>query len=61
MSARNTSTDKGTDHYSTELEFHRLTNTLPVSRSQELQIWYGQDLADCSEHDNSGSKTCVDV
>ena len=50
----------GTDHKSPELFFRNLSNPLSVSRNQELQIWYGQDWADCSEDNNSG-KTCVDV
>lgn len=50
----------GTSHNSTVLVFRNLSNPLSVSRDQELQIWYGQDLKDCSERGNSG-KTCVDV
>ncbi|KAL9958362.1 hypothetical protein ACROYT_G035368 [Oculina patagonica] len=49
-----------TRHRSPELVYRGLTTQLNVSRNQELQIWYGQDLIDCSEADNSG-KTCVDV
>ncbi|KAL9958395.1 hypothetical protein ACROYT_G035401 [Oculina patagonica] len=50
----------GTHHTSPELVFRDLSNQLSVSRNQELQIWYGQDLVDCSEENNSGT-TCVDV
>ena len=50
----------GTSHNSTVLVFRNLSNPLSVSRDQELQIWYGQDLKDCSESGNSG-ETCVDV
>ncbi len=50
----------GTHHTSPELVFRDLANQLSVSRNQELQIWYGQDWVDCSDHDNSGT-TCVDV
>ena len=50
----------GTSHSSPELVFRDLPNYLPVSRNQELQIWYGQDWVDCSEADNSG-QTCVNV
>ena len=50
----------GTNHTSPELVFRDLPNKVPVSRSQELQIWYGQDWIDCSELHNNG-KTCVDV
>ena len=50
----------GTTHTSPELVFPDLPNKVSVSRSQELQIWYGQDWIDNSEENNSGS-TCVDV
>ena len=50
----------GTTHTSPELVFPDLPNKVSVSRSQELQIWYGQDWIDWSEENNSGS-TCVDV
>ena len=50
----------GTTHTSPELVFRDLPNPLPVSRNQEMQIWYGQDWIDCSEGGNSGT-TCVDV
>ena len=51
---------EGTGHKSPELVFRTLSNQLSLSRNQELQIWYGQDLADFSEANNSG-ETCVDV
>jgi len=50
----------GTTHTSPELIFPDPPNKLPVSRNQELQIWYGQDWRDRGEGDNSGG-TCVDV
>ncbi|KAL9958398.1 hypothetical protein ACROYT_G035404 [Oculina patagonica] len=50
----------GTHHTSPELVFADLSIPLSVSRNQELQIWYGQDLIDCTEDNNSGT-TCVDV
>jgi len=50
----------GTTHTSPELIFHDLPIQVPVSRNQELQIWFGQDWVDWSEHNNSGA-TCVDV
>ena len=50
----------GTTHTSPELVFPDLPNKMSVSRSQELQIWYGQDWTDTSEENNSGT-TCVDV
>ena len=50
----------GISHTSSELVFRDLPNQLPVSRNQELQIWYGQDWIDCYETINNGT-TCVDV
>ena len=50
----------GYHHNSTELVFRTLVNPLSVSNNQEMQIWYGQDMVDSREEDNSG-KTCVDV
>ena len=50
----------GTTHTSPELVFRDLPKKVSVSRSQELQIWYGQDWIDVLESGNSG-KTCVDV
>ncbi|XP_022809477.1 uncharacterized protein LOC111346456 isoform X2 [Stylophora pistillata] len=50
----------GSSLNSSELVFRNLSNPFSVSRSQEMQIWYGQDLVDCSEDNNKG-KTCVDV
>ena len=51
---------EGFAHNCPELRFPNLSSPLSLLRYQELQIWYGQDFADCSEHNNSGS-TCVDV
>ena len=52
---------KGTGHKSPELVFRNLTSPLSLVRSQQLQIWYGQDWKDCLiENDNTGA-TCVDV
>ncbi|KAL9971557.1 hypothetical protein ACROYT_G017732 [Oculina patagonica] len=45
---------------SPELLFNKLSTPLSVSVGQEFQIWYGQDLTDCSEDNNSGT-TCADV
>ena len=45
---------------STELVFKKLPTPLSVSIGQEFQIWYGQDLTDCSEYNNAG-QTCADV
>ncbi|XP_078344738.1 uncharacterized protein LOC144630275 [Oculina patagonica] len=43
----------GTSHTSPELVFSDLSHLQSVSRNQELQIWYGQDLYDCGEDNNS--------
>ncbi|KAL9970874.1 hypothetical protein ACROYT_G023327 [Oculina patagonica] len=45
---------------STELVFNKLPTPLSVSVGQEIHIWYGQDLNDCTEDNNAG-KTCADV
>ncbi|KAL9974364.1 hypothetical protein ACROYT_G011388 [Oculina patagonica] len=45
---------------SAELVFNKLATPLSVSVGQEFQIWYGEDLINCSESDNSG-QTCADV
>ena len=44
----------------TELRFNNLPSPISVSVGDEFQIWYGQDLKDCVENDNSG-QTCADV
>ena len=49
----------GTTHKSRELVYRNLS--LSVSRNQKMQIWFGQDWADCSEHNNNYGRTCVDV
>ncbi|CAH3179951.1 unnamed protein product, partial [Porites evermanni] len=43
-----------------ELRFNNLPSPISVSVGDEFQIWYGQDLNNCSEDNNSG-QTCVDV
>lgn len=50
----------GIDVNSTELVFNRLTSPVLARTGQEFQIWYGHDLVNCSEKNNSG-QTCVDV
>lgn len=45
---------------STELVFNKLSSPLSVYVGQGFQIWYGQDLRDCSESNNGGT-TCTDV
>ena len=49
-----------TDVNSTELVFNHLLPPLNASLGQKFQIWYAEDLVDCTEFDNSG-QTCVDV
>ncbi|XP_068684933.1 uncharacterized protein [Montipora foliosa] len=51
---------KGIKQGSSELLLSSHSSPLRLLKNQELQIWYGQDWADCSEYDNSGT-TCVDV
>ena len=52
----------GTTHTSPELVFPDLPKKMSVSRNQELQIWYGQDWIDCSDHKGgSNGTTCVDA
>ena len=62
--------DSGAKHYSYQIEgigvdspelvFNNLSPPLSVSVDEEFQIWYGHDLTDTSEINNSG-ETCVDV
>ena len=44
----------------TELRFNNLPSPISVSVGDEFQIWYGQDLKNCSEDNNSG-QTCANV
>ena len=44
----------------TELWFNNLPSPISVSAGQEFQLWYGADLKNCYEFDNSG-QTCADV
>ena len=43
-----------------ELRFNNLSSPISVSVGDEFQIWYVQDLINCSEDNNSG-QTCADV
>ena len=43
-----------------ELRFNILHSPIPVSVGQEFRIWFGADLRDCSENNNSG-QTCANV
>ena len=51
---------EGMDVNSRELVFNFLPTPLPVSAGQEFHVWYGGDLIDCGEVNNSG-ETCADV
>ena len=51
----------GATHTSPELVYRDLPNEVLVSRSDKMQIWYGQDWIDCSEDNNNDATTCVDV
>ena len=44
----------------TELRFNNLFTPISVSVGKEFQIWYGQDLTNCSDDNNNG-QTCADV
>ncbi|KAJ7319174.1 hypothetical protein OS493_036576 [Desmophyllum pertusum] len=44
-----------------ELIFDNLSAPLLVTTDQEFQVWFVEDLADCSEHDNGLAKTCAEV
>lgn len=50
----------GFDDVSSAIIFNTSSKTLPVSMNQEFQIWYGQDIDNCSEANNSG-QSCVNV
>ena len=50
----------GVDQQSPELILGNLSRPLNLLKDQQLQIWYGQDLIDCSEDNNSGN-SCVDI
>ncbi|KAJ7379796.1 hypothetical protein OS493_012542 [Desmophyllum pertusum] len=45
---------------SPELRFNNFSSPLAVSKGEEFQIWYTEDLYDCSEGDNDG-QTCADM
>lgn len=51
---------EGIDVNSPELVFNRLIPPMSVTEGQEFQIWYGEDLGNCGEGDNTG-QICVDV
>ena len=45
---------------SSELIFNQLSPPMSVAVGQEFQIWFGEDMLDCKEGNNSG-QTCVDI
>ncbi|XP_068686374.1 uncharacterized protein [Montipora foliosa] len=51
---------EGIKQGSSELVLSIHSRPLRLLKNQELQIWHGQDWANCSERGNSGT-TCVDV
>ena len=51
---------EGIKQGSSELVLSSHSSPLRLLKNQELQIWYGQDWANCSERGNNGT-TCVDV
>ena len=50
----------GFNDVSSEIIFNTSSDPLQVTLDQQFRIWYGQDMADCSEYNNSG-ESCVDV
>ena len=50
----------GVTQVSPELILGNLARPLNLLKDQQLQIWYGQDWVDCSEHNNNGT-SCVDI
>ena len=51
---------KGVRVNETKLRFSILPSPISVSVGEEFQIWFTQDLMNCSEH-NNGGQTCADV
>ncbi|XP_067054389.1 uncharacterized protein [Acropora muricata] len=50
----------GFDANSPEIVFDSIATPLAVTAGQKFRIWYGEDLINVTEHDNTG-KSCVDV
>lgn len=50
----------GFNEDSRELRFNNFSSPMTVTEGQEFQIWYGEDLKDCTEDDNDG-QSCVDI
>ena len=51
---------EGVNQESPELILGNLSRPLRLLKDQQLQIWYGQDWVNCSEHNHNGT-TCVDI
>ena len=50
----------GVDSNAMELVFNNLPSPMSVNTGQEFQIWFGEDLRNYFDGDNSG-ETCADV
>ena len=50
----------GIDSNAMQLVFNNLPSPMSVTTGQEFQIWFGEDLRNWHEYDNSG-ETCADV
>jgi hypothetical protein len=50
----------GYTNMSPELVFPEISPQITVTKGQKFRIWFGQDYADSTEHDNTGT-TCADV
>lgn len=46
---------------SSELVFDNLSSPLAVTGNEEFQVWFGEDLFNCGDHDNGAEKTCARV
>ena len=51
----------GVTHTSPELVYPDFPKHVSVSRSDEMQIWYGQDWLNYSESNKNDATTCADV
>ena len=50
----------GISENDSELRFNNFSSPMAVTTGQELQMWFSEDLLDCSEGDNGG-QTCADM
>ena len=46
---------------SSELVFDNLSSPLAVTANEEFQVWFGEDLFNCWDHNNGVEKTCASV